>query len=189
MDWQINHQGWFDGVRQLPSPYFDKRPVALDISLLVIHCISLPPERSQPQFIDALFTGTLDADAHPYFATIAHHRVSAHLLIDRQGLVTQYVALDDRAWHAGVSSFQGRSRCNDYAIGIELEGRDDEPFTQAQYQSLLALTGSICQRYPNISLGRIVGHQDIAPGRKTDPGIGFDWAYFRRQLLQEKLCR
>ncbi|KDF26364.1 1,6-anhydro-N-acetylmuramyl-L-alanine amidase AmpD [Klebsiella aerogenes MGH 77] len=132
-------------------------------------------------WIDALFTGTLDADAHPYFAGIAHLRVSAHCLIRRDGEIVQYVPFDKRAWHAGVSSYHGRERCNDFSIGIELEGTDTQAYTEAQYQQLVVITQALIQRYPGIA-DNITGHCDIAPIRKTDPGPAFDWAKYRGML-------
>jgi AmpD protein len=176
-------QGWFDAATVIASPHKDPRPDIDDISLLVIHNISLPPGQFGTSGIKQLFTGTLKANEHPFYGEIAHLRVSAHCVIQRTGAVEQYVNFNERAWHAGVSSFQGRRQCNDYAIGIELEGTDDIPYTQAQYDALIVLTRAIMETYGKISLGRIVGHNDIAPGRKTDPGVAFNWAYFRSQLV------
>lgn len=167
--------GWLCASRKLASPHFDARPNAQDISLLVIHYISLPPEQFGNGSIDDFFLGKLDPNAHPYFETIKDLRVSAHCLIARDGAVTQYVNFNDRAWHAGLSSFQGREKCNDFAIGIELEGSNEQPFTDAQYESLHALTLAILQEYPKITPDRIVGHCHIAPERKIDPGQFFDW--------------
>lgn len=178
----IDSAGWLRRARRVISPNCDARPEADDISLLVIHGISLPPGRFGGPWIDALFTNTLDPAAHPYFAGIAELRVSAHLCIRRSGSVTQYVSFDERAWHAGASSFEGRSRCNDYSIGIELEGTDDRPYTARQYRRLVRVATQLQQRYPRITGPRIVGHSDIAPGRKTDPGPHFDWPAFRRAL-------
>lgn len=158
----------------------------MPISLLVLHNISLPPGQFGGDHVDALFSGKLDPKLHPFFAQIAHLRVSAHNLIKRDGSITQYVPYHRRAWHAGLSSFQGRTACNDFAIGIELEGTDEAAYSQRQYDSLLAVSKLIMQQYPHITLGRIVGHQDIAPGRKTDPGVAFDWAYFRQALTQQE---
>ncbi|MGR6981916.1 1,6-anhydro-N-acetylmuramyl-L-alanine amidase AmpD [Testudinibacter sp. P27/CKL/0425] len=172
---QIIANGWLDPVRKVPSPHFDQRPDPQDISLLVIHYISLPPEQFGGDFIDRFFQGTLDPNEHPYFAEIAELRVSAHCLIDRQGQITQYVNFQDRAWHAGISCFQGREKCNDFAIGIELEGSDNQPFSEVQYRTLQQLTELIMQTYPQITTDRIVGHCDISPGRKIDPGKYFDW--------------
>lgn len=176
-DLDIQH-GWLNQRRVL-SPHFSPRPNADDISLLVIHYISLPPEEFGGDFIDRFFQGLLDPTEHPYFAEIKDLRVSAHCLINRQGEISQYVNFNQMAWHAGVSSFQGRERCNEFSIGIELEGSNNQPFTHAQYQSLAALTQQIMQHYPQITLERIVGHSDIAPERKIDPGQYFDWNCYR----------
>lgn len=165
-----------------PSPNRDSRPAGTQIELLVIHNISLPPGHFGGLWVKALFHNTLPADAHPYFASIVNLRVSAHLFLGRDGTAIQFVPLAERAWHAGMSSFQGRERCNDFSIGIELEGTDDLIYTQAQYRQLARLTRVIQARYPAISRDRILGHSDIAPGRKTDPGPAFDWA-FLHQLL------
>lgn len=173
---------WFDNVTRRPSPNHDERPTNTAIDLLVIHSISLPPGEFGGGHIERLFLNTLDTTHHPYFAQLATLKVSAHLLIDRRGEVTQYVPLTHRAWHAGVSSFAGKERCNDYSIGIELEGCDDVEFTDAQYITLASLTRAITARYPDVTPQRIVGHSEIAPGRKTDPGPLFDWQQFRRLL-------
>ncbi|MGV6988661.1 1,6-anhydro-N-acetylmuramyl-L-alanine amidase AmpD [Testudinibacter sp. P80/BLE/0925] len=170
--------GWLAPVRRLVSPHFDSRPEPRDISLLVIHYISLPPEQFGGDFIDRFFQGKLDPDAHPYFAEIQDLRVSAHCLINRAGQITQYVNFHDRAWHAGLSCFEGREKCNDFAIGIELEGSDNQPFSEAQYRTLQHLTPLIMQTYPQITKARIVGHCDISPGRKIDPGKYFNWARY-----------
>lgn len=164
------------------TSHWDERPERSNISLLVIHNISLPPNEFGGDYIKYFFTGCLDPNLHPYFANIYQMRVSAHCLIKRDGHILQFVPFDKRAWHAGVSSFQGLSRCNDYSIGIELEGADHIPYTQEQYQSLTLLTKQLMQTYPAITLGRIVGHNDIAPGRKTDPGIAFDWPGYRQMI-------
>ncbi len=173
--------GWLTWARQRPSPFFDDRPQK-EISLLVVHCISLPPGAFGGPYIDRLFLGKLDPEEHPYFRGIAHLRVSAHLLIDREGGVTQYVPFHKRAWHAGVSSFRGRPRCNDFSIGIELEGSETTPYTEAQYRKLARIARLLMGRYPEITPDRIVGHADIAPGRKRDPGESFDWDHFYRLL-------
>ncbi len=162
-------------ARWCPSPNCDQRPPGSEIDLLVIHGISLPPGEFGGPYIDQLFTNRLDPGAHPYFAPIADLRVSAHLLIRRDGELVQYVPLQQRAWHAGVSSFAGRERCNDYAIGIELEGSDHTPYTDAQYGRLQQVIAAIQAQFPAITAERIVGHSDIAPGRKSDPGPAFDW--------------
>lgn len=175
---------WLPDVRHEPSPNADERPPGCTPDLLVIHNISLPPGEFGGDYIRDLFLNRLDPDAHPYFREIAHLEVSAHLLIRREGSVIQFVALDRRAWHAGLSSFCGRDRCNDFSIGIELEGSDESPFTAVQYARLATLTRRIQALFPAITAARIVGHSEIAPGRKTDPGPGFDWARYRRQLTR-----
>ncbi len=164
--------GWLDGIRHVPSPNVDERPVEQDISLIVIHAISLPPGVFGSDFIERLFTNSLDADAHPYFAEIHSLRVSAHFLIRRDGEIIQFVSCDQRAWHAGVSCWRGRPRCNDFSIGIELEGCDDLPFDDIQYKRLIELVERISHHYPVVALA---GHADIAPERKTDPGPCFEW--------------
>lgn len=178
-DYQIDERSeWLSGARIVVSPNFDERPDKGDINLLVIHGISLPPKEYGGGYIDQLFTNQLNKDEHPYFAEIHHLRVSSHLLINRKGEVTQYVPFINRAWHAGKSSFCGREQCNDFSIGIELEGCDDEAYCDAQYKTLAQVTELICQRWQNITKDRIVGHNDIAPGRKTDPGKAFDRNYY-----------
>ena len=169
---------WLEGIKHTPSPNFDARPIDEEISLLVIHNISLPPGVFNGDAVEAFFQNHLDANDHPYFAEIAHLRVSAHLFIRRNGQAQQFVALDQRAWHAGQSSFCGQERCNDFSIGIELEGTDDENFTLAQYQTLATLSNRICKSYPAITRDRITGHSDIAPKRKTGPGPHFDWSQY-----------
>ncbi|MCE2572048.1 1,6-anhydro-N-acetylmuramyl-L-alanine amidase AmpD [Motilimonas eburnea] len=182
MKYTINQQGDIDEARQVPSPFCDPRPLGQDISLLVIHSISLPPAQYGGPYIDQLFTGQLNPAEHPYFGMIHQFKVSAHALIRRDGELVQYVPLTKRAWHAGVSSFQGREKCNDFSIGIELEGTDDSAFTDAQYQTLTELTQAIMMRFPQITSDRITGHSDIAPGRKSDPGTGFDWKKYLAKL-------
>lgn len=173
--------GWLAGrnIRQIDSPNHDERPAGETINLLVIHNISLPPGKFGGCHIDELFTNCLDAQAHPFFAGIAGVRVSAHLLINRKGQITQYVPFSRRAWHAGQSVFRGRERCNDFSIGIELEGTDTTPYTRAQYERLASVTRQILLAYPDIKPENIVGHADVAPGRKTDPGASFDWIRYR----------
>ena len=163
------------GARWLPSPNCDARPDPADISLLVVHAISLPPGEFGGRGIDRLFTNTLDPKAHPYFARIRELKVSSHLCVFRSGETRQYVAFDRRAWHAGESRFDGRRRCNDCSIGIELEGSDDRPFEDRQYRRLGEIVRALMRAFPAITPARIVGHSDIAPGRKTDPGPHFDW--------------
>ncbi len=172
--------GWLSDVRRLPSPNCDPRPSGLEPELIVLHGISLPPGRYGGPWIDRLFTNTLPAGADPYFATIQDLRVSSHVLITRDGTLTQYVPFSMRAWHAGASTWCGREACNDYSIGIELEGTDDEPYDERQYPVLAALIASLQQAYPALASGAIAGHSDIAPGRKTDPGPAFDWKRLER---------
>ncbi|HET8552893.1 MAG TPA: 1,6-anhydro-N-acetylmuramyl-L-alanine amidase AmpD [Gammaproteobacteria bacterium] len=176
--------GIVTGARQVPSPNCDARPADGEIDLLVVHGISLPPGEFGGPHIDELFTNQLDPAAHPYFAEIKGLHVSSHLFIRRAGELVQFVNLLDRAWHAGVSRFDGRSACNDFSIGIELEGTDDLPYTDAQYDRLAETARAIMRAWPAIEPNRICGHSDIAPGRKTDPGPAFDWPRFR-QLLEE----
>jgi AmpD protein len=174
--------GLLAGVRQVLSPHYDARPSALSPELIVIHGISLPPREFGGPWIDRMFTGNLPADAHPFFRDLAQARLSAHALIRRSGEIVQYVPLHERAWHAGVSQFQGRASCNDFSIGIELEGVDDAPYEDRQYIELTRLIGALLAAYPTLAAERIVGHCDIAPGRKTDPGPAFDWARLRASL-------
>lgn len=169
---QVGADGWLSGVRRCASPNFDARPPAVEITLAVVHAISLPPGQFGSDAIERFFSNELDPAAHPYFQTIAGLRVSAHFLIRRDGEVVQFVACDQRAWHAGASTWQGRTRCNDHSLGIELEGCDEMPFTEVQYNRLNALLAALRQRYP---IDDVAGHSDIAPGRKTDPGPHFDW--------------
>ncbi|MEM8501299.1 MAG: 1,6-anhydro-N-acetylmuramyl-L-alanine amidase AmpD [Pseudomonadota bacterium] len=173
---------WLPGLRKCYSPNFDQRPEGTDIDLLVIHNISLPPEKFGTQCIEAFFCNCLNQDADPYFQSISALRVSAHFLIDRSGQVSQFVSTGDRAWHAGLSSYEGRERCNDFSIGIEMEGADHIPYTQAQYKAVASLCANLINVYPTLSASRIVGHSDIAPGRKTDPGAAFEWSYFNALL-------
>lgn len=167
--------GWLEGVRRVDSPNFDARPPAATLDLIVVHGISLPPGRFGGGWIDRLFRNDLPADADPYFATIQGLEVSAHALIDRGGSVTQYVSFLDRAWHAGRSSYHGRAACNDFSVGIELEGADDVPYEDAQYVALAEVIAALRRAYPSLRKAAVVGHSDIAPGRKTDPGPAFDW--------------
>ena len=162
-------------ARQVSSPNYDARPPDAVIDLLLIHGISLPPGEFGNGAIESLFTNELEFSAHPYFEEIRGLTVSSHLLIDRDGELTQFVSFNDRAWHAGESFFRGRSRCNDFAIGIELEGTDTDPYTDIQYVALAAVTAALVAAYPGISTRTIAGHSDVAPGRKTDPGPAFEW--------------
>ena len=176
--------GVLQGARFIPSPNFNQRPELTDIQLIVIHNISLPPSQFGGGYIQQFFQNQLDCSLHPYFQTIQGMQVSAHLLIVRSGEVIQFVNFKDRSWHAGRSSYLAQPECNDYSIGIELEGSDDLPFEAEQYQSLVAVIQLLRQAYPKIQ-NHIAGHSDIAPKRKTDPGPCFDWPLFR-QLLSEK---
>ena len=167
------------GARQVESPNCDDRPAGLAPELLVVHGISLPPGEYGGPWIDALFTNSLPADGHPYFATLAGLRVSAHLLVRRDGAAVQYVPFHRRAWHAGASQWRGRERCNDFSIGIELEGTDASAYAPAQYRVLGRIVAELCRAYPGLSASALVGHSDVAPGRKSDPGIAFDWPLLR----------
>lgn len=171
-------EGWLHPAVHIVSPNFNERPEVTDISLLVIHSISLPPGDYGGTAISQFFTNSLNPALHPYFESIADLTVSAHVLIARDGTVTQFVPFHKRAWHAGKSGFDGRENCNDFSIGIELEGTDTDVFTDAQYSALTAITRVIQQHYPAITPQRIAAHSAIAPGRKTDPGSGFDWPRF-----------
>lgn len=168
--------GWLDGVRRIESPNSDERPPGMALDLIVVHGISLPPGRYGEGWIDRFFCNELPAAADPYFATIAETKVSAHVLVARDGTPTQYVSFNRRAWHAGRSLYCGRSACNDFSVGIELEGTDNSPYTRAQYESLAAVIRALRGAYPSLRGAEIVGHSDIAPGRKTDPGPAFDWS-------------
>jgi N-acetyl-anhydromuramoyl-L-alanine amidase len=168
-----------DTIFSRPSPHFDERPEGERIALVVIHNISLPPGEFGGPYIDDLFMGRLDPHAHPYFRDIAGLRVSSHFLIRRDGELIEYVSPDKRAWHSGASCWNGRERCNDFSIGIELEGADDVPFAEPQYETLANLARSLEERYGKLEY---TGHSDIAPGRKTDPGPWFDWERFRRSV-------
>lgn len=167
--------GWLSGVRHVISPNCDQRPPGAAIDLLVIHAISLPPGEFGGSAIARLFTNTLDTQEHSYYSQLQGLRVSAHFLVRRDGEIVQFVACRKRAWHAGISSWHGRQRCNDFSIGIELEGDDSRPFAAAQYAALARLTRRLCRAYP---ISGIAGHADIAPDRKTDPGPHFDWQQY-----------
>lgn len=177
--------GLMQGARYAASPHCDARPADAAVDLLVIHGISLPPGEFGGPWIERLFLGQLPADAHPYFAGIAALRVAPHLLIRRDGGLLQFVPFHLRAWHAGTSSFQGREACNDFSIGVELEGADDTAYAPQQYQRLAEVSAALMRAYPGISPSRIVGHSDVAPGRKTDPGPAFDWSRYRDILASE----
>lgn len=167
-------KGWLRGVRRIESPNYDARPEGVQVSLIVIHAISLPPDQFGGPGVIELFTNCLDPEAHPYYAAVHQLRVSAHFFIRRDGELIQFVPTAARAWHAGVSCWQGRERCNDFSIGIELEGCDTQAFEPAQYTALVALLRRLRRRYPGVA---VAGHSDIAPGRKTDPGPCFDWTW------------
>ena len=175
----LDIEGVLEGALQIPSPNCDERPEGAEVRLLVVHNISLPPGEFGGDGIVGLFTNTLDFSAHPYYATLRGLEVSAHFLIRRDGTLIQLVACAKRAWHAGASSWRGRERCNDVSVGVELEGADDQAFTGPQYACLASLLRDLHKRYP---ITDIVGHADIAPGRKTDPGPAFDWGYLRELL-------
>lgn len=174
--------GWVRRVRRVASPNCDDRPPGTELALIVVHGISLPPGRFGGGWIDRLFTNELTADADPYFASIAGLKVSAHVLIARDGKLTQYVPFGLRAWHAGRSSHRGRDACNDFSVGIELEGTDERRYTAKQYRALTALISALREAYPSLRDADVVGHSDVAPGRKTDPGPAFDWARLARLL-------
>ena len=174
--------GYLITATQCPSPNANQRPAGLSVSLLVIHNISLPPGEFDNGYVRKFFTNQLDPSLHSYFQTTADLKVSAHIFIERTGNIIQFVPFSDRAWHAGVSSFRGVANCNDYSIGIELEGCDNIAYTDAQYDALTGLTRQIMKAYPEITPERIVGHNQIAPERKTDPGEAFDWARFHQLL-------
>ena len=171
--------GWYQFAGHVASPNFGPRPPGSKPKLIVVHAISLPPGCYGGSEVEQLFTNQLDWDQHPYFESIRGMAVSSHFYIRRQGELVQFVSADDRAWHAGVSSFRGRSNCNDYAIGVELEGAEDGPFEDAQYETLAVLCAAVLQRY---GVADLAGHEHVAPGRKTDPGPGFDWRRLQRSL-------
>ncbi|MDQ6996696.1 MAG: 1,6-anhydro-N-acetylmuramyl-L-alanine amidase AmpD [Mariprofundus sp.] len=169
-------------MRELNSPHHNARPLNVEINLIILHAISLPAGQFESQYIDDLFMGRLDCAAHPTFDSLEGLKVSAHFVVARDGSITQFVACGRRAWHAGLSEWKGRCDCNDYAIGIEMIGDEACPFTVAQYRETARLCKALMQRYPAIAADRIVGHQDIAPGRKWDPGRQWNWQHFRRSL-------
>jgi AmpD protein len=176
---RLDADGWLAGARRRPSPNCDARPPGTEVSLVVVHGISLPPGEFGGDGVERLFTNRLDATAHSYYATIAHLKVSAHFFVRRDGSVVQFVPCALRAWHAGASSWRGRERCNDFSVGIELEGTDTRPYTVRQYHRLARLVHALQQRYP---LAHVAGHADVAPGRKTDPGPAFEWRRLRDLL-------
>lgn len=177
--------GWHTSATKLQSPNFNHRPSGEVVDLLVIHNISLPPERYGGGFVQKFFLNQLDHSVHPYFQTILGLTVSSHLYIERNADVTQFVSFDERAWHAGKSEFGGRTECNDFSIGVELEGVDKEAYTENQYERLVELTVDIMNTYPKITIDRIVGHSDISPGRKSDPGEAFEWPWYRSRLIEQ----
>ncbi len=184
---KIEEDFWLTEAKRVVSPYFNERPKTAKVSLLVVHNISLPPGQYGGDAIERFFSGKLEASEHPFFEVIHNMTVSAHCLIRRDGEVIQFVPFDKRAWHAGLSSFAGEENCNDYSIGIELEGTDFDAYTQAQYHALAKVTSQLMALYPSISTERITGHQYIAPLRKSDPGLVFNWRYFRELIaLQSK---
>ena len=183
MDLQVDlDTGLMRGVRQVASPNCDSRPAGVEADLIVIHGISLPPGEFGGPWIERLFTNTLPAEIHPYFAEVASMRVSSHLVVQRDGALTQYVSFTDRAWHAGQSIYRGREACNDFSVGLELEGTDTLSYEEAQYDALAEVVAALCAAYPRLSADRLVGHSDIAPGRKPDPGPAFDWPRARRLI-------
>jgi AmpD protein len=180
--WIDLDNGLMRGARQVASPNYDSRPPGIEADLIVVHGISLPPGEFGGPWIDRLFTNTLPPEVHPYFAEVGPLRVSSHVVIERDGAVTQYVRFTERAWHAGKSSYQGREACNDFSVGVELEGTDTLPYEAAQYAALAQVVAALCAAYPRLSPDRLAGHSDIAPGRKTDPGPAFDWPRARRLI-------
>lgn len=176
MHWQDD--GWLDGVQWLVSPNFGERPVGSKVSLIVLHNISLPPDEFGGEWVEQFFLNKLDSNAHPYFKIIADSEVSAHFYVRRDGRIIQFVSCDKRAWHAGKSCWQELQNCNDYSIGIELEGSDSQPFSSMQYESLWRVIDALLLRYPIVSMA---GHSDVAPERKTDPGPYFDWVATRQR--------
>lgn len=177
--------GWLLDVRRVVSPNCDPRPPDTELGLIVVHGISLPPGQFGNGWIDRFFCNELPMDADPYFATICNATVSAHVLISRDGELTQYVPFTARAWHAGRSFYCGRTACNDFSVGIELEGTDELPYAAGQYHVLAELIGALRRGYPSLANAEVVGHSDIAPGRKTDPGPAFEWAKLRRLLAED----
>lgn len=175
-------KGWIKQARRVNSPNFNARPKEMSVDAVIIHGISLPPHEFGGPYIEQLFTNQLNAQAHPFFQQIAELKVSAHCLVRRDGEIIQFVNFNHRAWHAGQSQLAGRENCNDFSIGIELEGTDEQAYEAIQYQKLIDIINALLQTYPQISKDRIVGHEQIAPGRKTDPGPFFDWDLFRDAL-------
>lgn len=174
--------GLLVGARQVLSPHFDERPAGVVPDVIIVHGISLPPAEFGGPWIDRLFAGVLPPDAHPYFRGVAALRVASHVLVRRNGEIVQYVPFTARAWHAGRSEYRGRQNCNDFSIGIELEGADDIPYEPSQYEMLAAVIRALLAAYPTLSREHIVGHSDVAPGRKSDPGAAFNWERLRALL-------
>ncbi len=175
----IDGDGWVPAAIRIPSPNCDDRPARTTVSLVIVHGISLPPGKFGGDGVERLFTNTLDAAADPYYPGIARLKVSSHFFVRRDGTLVQFVACRQRAWHAGASSWRGRPSCNDFSVGVELEGTDDLPYATPQYATLARLAKALCRRYP---IRDMVGHSDVAPGRKTDPGNAFDWQRLGRML-------
>ena len=173
-------------LRYIPSPHHDARPAGMGVDLIVLHAISLPPGEFAMEHVEALFTGSLDTSAHPSFPSLEGMRVAAHFVVDRNGHITQFVPIGQRAWHAGVSIWQGREHCNDYSIGIEMIGDKQTPFTTKQYREAARLCRALMLRFVDVTAEGIVGHQDVAPGRKWDPGRQWDWGHFHRSLSHIK---
>ena len=186
MDYTVDN-GWIVQARKVLSPNFGSRVANCEVDLLVIHNISLPPGQYEGQSVERFFCNVLDWDEHPYFCEIRDMKVSAHLFVRRNGELLQFVNFADRAWHAGRSSFRGRNECNDFSIGIELEGTDNDAYTERQYRVLAGITTALIREYPTMNREKIVGHSDIAPGRKSDPGPAFDWRHYRSLLGEEEL--
>lgn len=175
-------KGWVEEAQKIPSSNYEDRPSKISIDLLVIHCISLPPGKFGTGDIDDFFQNKLNAEKHEYFKNISSLKVSSHFLIERSGCLKQYVSTEKKAWHAGVSSYKGEENCNDFSIGIELEGTENTEYEKIQYNMLAELISVLMKKYPNISKDRIVGHSEIAPGRKKDPGIKFDWKFLKSKI-------
>jgi len=181
-NFSIDDAGWLESAEAVPSPNFDSRPDDARIRLIVVHGISLPPGEYGGGHIRKFFCNRLDAGEHAYFESICEMRVSAHCLIERDGSIVQFVSFRERAWHAGASEWRGETACNDFSVGIELEGCDDEAYEVEQYASLAGLVAALRNRYPEIAADALAGHSDIAPGRKTDPGPAFDWSRLKRMI-------
>lgn len=184
-----SQSGLLQQARHVASPNHDERPPGCAPELIIVHGISLPPDEYGGPWIDRLFMNSLPSEAHPYFASIAHMKVSSHVLVRRDGEIVQYVPFHLRAWHAGASTYCGRERCNDFSIGVELEGSDEVPYEPIQYRQLTEIILALCKAYPSLSLERVAGHSQVAPGRKTDPGEAFDWTRLRAMVSAEASLR